>query len=154
VQILYYICSSTIVFEFVNFVQQRSRSPPPSIMTDSVPAATPYPTEAPSIASKVVSVSPVPHTLTTSHSSRSITISGWTVTATKLPICSSSDCDALAAELGIPVPEMTFGNNSVSIEGPNGWRYDFNTRQALDEVDKTDSQGIKVAYSEQWNRTR
>lgn len=125
------------------------------MMMNSGQTATPYPVEAPSTAPEIVSFSsPVVHTLTTTHSSRSITISGWTVTAIKLPICSSADCDALAAELDIPVPEMTFGNNSVSIEGPNGWRYEFSTKQALDEVDKTGSHGIKVAYSEQWNKTR
>ena len=116
---------------------------------------TTFPSESPSIDPEVISLSsPVPHTLATTHSSRSITLGGWTVTASKLPICSSSDCDELAAKLGIPVPEMTFGNNSVSIEGPNGWKCDFNTHQALDAVDKTGSQGIKVSYSEQWNRMR
>jgi len=95
-----------------------------------------------------------PHTLTTTGSTRSISLSGWTVTSTKLPISSSADCDELAAKLGIPVPEMTFGKNSVCIEGPNGWKCDFNTEQALDAVDKTGSQGVKVSYSEQWNKTR
>jgi hypothetical protein len=99
-------------------------------------------------------MSTIPHTLKTTGSTRSISLSGWTVTSTKLPISSSADCDELAAKLGIPVPEMTFGKNSVCIEGPNGWKYDFNTEQALDEVDKTGSQGIKVSYSEQWNKTR
>jgi type 2A phosphatase activator TIP41 len=114
-----------------------------------------FPSEPRSAAPEVVSKSsPVPHTLTRTHTSHSISLAGWTATSTKLPICSSADCDELAAKLTIPVPEMTFGNNSVSIEGPNGWRCDFNTQQALDVVDKTGSQGIKVSYSEQWNKTR
>src|SRR5271167_589426 len=122
---------------------------------DSERILTPYPSVSPPTAAETVSKSfPVPHTLTKTHASQSISLAGWTITATKLPICSSSDCDELAAKLGIPVPEMTFGNNSVSIEGPNGWKCDFNTHQALDAVDKTGSQGIKVSYSEQWNRTR
>lgn len=97
---------------------------------------------------------PVLHTLTTTHSSRSISLAGWKVTSTKLPICSSSECDELASSLGIPMPEMLFAKNSVCIEGPTGWKCDFNTVDALDLVDKTGSQGIKVSYSEQWNRTR
>ena len=98
--------------------------------------------------------SPVPHTLSYTHASRSIAIAGWTITATKLPISSSSEGDQLSATLGIPVPEMSFGNNSVNIAGPNGWQCEFNTQEALDAVDKTGSQGMKVSYSEQWNRTR
>jgi type 2A phosphatase activator TIP41 len=122
---------------------------------DAEPVQTTFPSESPPGApEEVFEPSPIPHTLRTTHSTRSITLAGWTITATKLPISSSSDCDKLAAKLGIPVPEMTFGNNSVSIEGPNGWKCDFNTHQALDAVDKTGSQGIKVSYSEQWNRTR
>jgi type 2A phosphatase activator TIP41 len=124
-------------------------------LMDQQPIRTMFPSESPTVAPEAIfKPSPVPHTLTTTHSSHSITLAGWTITATKLPICSSSDCDELAAKLGIPVPEMTFGNNSISIEGPSGWKCDFNTRQALDAVDKTGSQGIKVSYSEQWNRTR
>lgn len=98
--------------------------------------------------------SPVQHTLTTTRSSRSISIAGWTITSTKLPISSSLDGDELALKLGIPVPEMTFGDNAVVIEGPNQWKCGFTTLQALDAVDKTGSQGIKVSYSEQWNKTR
>lgn len=108
----------------------------------------------PTVVEAVAKSSPVSHTLTTTHASRSITLAGWTIRSTKLPICSSSECDELAAKLAIPVPEMTFGNNAVSIEGPNGWKCEFNTQQALDAVDKTGSQGIKVSYSEQWNKTR
>ena|SRR5271163_2989102 len=98
--------------------------------------------------------SPIAHKLITTHSSRSIAIKGWTVTSTKLPISSSSECDEVTGKVCIPVPEMTFGNNSVSIQGPGGWKCVFNTLEALDAVDKTGSHGIKVAYSEQWNRTR
>jgi len=118
-------------------------------------AETSYPSQTvPTDAEEIPKSFPVPHTLATTHASRSINIAGWTITSTKLPICSSSDCDQLAAKLGIPVPEMTFGGNAVSIEGPNGWKCVFNTEEALDAVDKTGSQGIKVSYSEQWNRTR
>ena len=52
------------------------------------------------------------------------------------------------------MPEMTFGGNSVCIQGPSGWECEFNTHEALNMVDKTGSQGIKVSYSEQWNKTR
>ena len=108
-------------------------------------------TEPPQIESKS---SPVAHVITTTRSSRSIAIHNWTITSTKLPISSSSSCDELASKVGIPMPEMTFGGNSVCIEGPNGWKCEFGTHEALDTVDKTGSQGIKVSYSEQWNKTR
>lgn len=122
---------------------------------DSGPVETVYPSDTPTDNAQIVSkLHPVPHELTTTSCSRSIAIAGWTVTSTKLPICSSSDCDKLAADLKIPVPEMTFGNNSVAIHGPNGWECEFNSQRALDAVDKTGSHGIKVSYSEQWNRTR
>jgi type 2A phosphatase activator TIP41 len=98
--------------------------------------------------------SPVPHKFIQSQFSRTIAIAGWKVTSTKLPISSSSDCDALASKIGIPVPEMTFGENSVCVEGPGGWKCSFDTQTALNLVDKTGSQGIKVSYSEEWNRTR
>lgn len=123
---------------------------------DSEPFQTTFPSQphSPAAPEVVSQSSPVRHTLTTTRASHSISLAGWIITSTKLPICSSSDCDVLAAKLAIPVPEMTFGDNSVCIEGPNGWKCNFNTQQALDAVDKTGSQGIKVSYSEQWNRTR
>jgi hypothetical protein len=123
----------------------------------SVPSPTTvYPSPSASLPIETISKStPVPHTLTTTRSSRSITIADkWTVTSTKLPICSSSDCDDIAAKIGIPVPEMIFGKNEVRIQGPGGWTCVFGSVPALDAVDKTGSHGIKVSYSEQWNRTR
>jgi type 2A phosphatase activator TIP41 len=124
--------------------------------TNSIQTVFPAQSSATSDASEVLAKStPVAHVLNTTRSSRSITIhNDWTITSAKLPISSSSSCDELASQIGIPMPEMTFGGNSVCIEGPKGWKCEFNTREALDLVDKTGSQGIKVSYSEQWNKTR
>jgi TIP41-like family len=136
----------------VLIVPRRSSN---SLLMDSEPTQTLFPAETPTSNPEIISKSsPVPHTLITTPAFRSIKIGGWTITSRKLPISSSSDCDSLAAKLGIPVPEMTFGNNAVSIEAAGGWKCEFNTQEALDAVDKTGSQGIKVSYSEQWNRTR
>ena len=132
---------------------QQSTLPPNRLMEDKGQEST-YPAPDVSLPTVIERTSPIPHKLTTTHSSHSITLKGWTITSTKLPISSSSECDEVAATVGIPVPEMTFGNNSVSIEGPGGWKCVFSTLQALDAVDKTGSHGIKVAHSEQWNRTR
>src|ERR1700735_2682891 len=93
--------------------------------------------QAPPAVEVITQSTPVRHTLTTTPSSRSISLHGWTITSTKLPICSSSECDELSTTLGIPMPEMLFAKNSVSITGPGGWSLDFNTVDGLNQVDKT-----------------
>lgn len=61
----------------------------------------------------------------------------------------------MSKKLNIPVPEMIFGDNMVSIEHmASGWRMDFNAYDALDRVDKTDKNMLKVAYSQEWSSSR
>lgn len=61
-------------------------------------------------------------------------------------------------KLHIPVPEMIFGSNMIAIEynGEPGkpWKIEFNAFDALDLVDKTDKQMLKVAYSGAWSKSR
>lgn len=43
----------------------------------------------------------------------------------------------------------------VSIEHlASGWRLQFNAYDALDRVDKTDKNMLKVAYSKEWSSSR
>ncbi|KAH0525141.1 hypothetical protein TsFJ059_007547 [Trichoderma semiorbis] len=87
---------------------------------------------------------------TTSHTQNNFRIS-----TRKLPISKSAAIDALEAKLGIPVPEMIFGDNLVSItHTPSNWTLNFNTTDALDAVDKTDKHMLRVAYARDWESTR
>ena len=80
---------------------------------------------------------------------------GFKISARKLPISKSGPIDDMSKKLGIPVPEMIFGDNMVSIEHlESGWRLEFNAYDALDRVDKTDKNMLKVAYSKEWSSSR
>lgn len=80
---------------------------------------------------------------------------GFKVSVRKLPISKSGPIDEMSHKLGIPVPEMIFGDNMVSIEHvASGWRIEFNAYDALDRVDKTDKNMLKVAYSQEWSSSR
>lgn len=80
---------------------------------------------------------------------------GFKISARKLPISKSQPIDEMSKKLGIPVPEMIFGDNMVSIEHvESGWRLKFNAFDALDRVDKTDKNMLQVAYSREWSSSR
>jgi hypothetical protein len=80
---------------------------------------------------------------------------GFRISARKLPISKSGPIDEMSESLRIPVPEMIFGDNMVSIEHlESGWRIEFNAYDALDRVDKTDKNMLKVAYSQEWSSSR
>jgi type 2A phosphatase activator TIP41 len=77
------------------------------------------------------------------------------ISTRKLPISKAGAIDALTEKIGIPMPEMIFGDNIVGIEHvPSGWSLNFNTPDALDAVDKTDRHMLKVAYARDWESTR
>lgn len=87
---------------------------------------------------------------TTTHTQRAFTIS-----SRKLPISKAGPIDAMSARLGIPVPEMIFGDNLVSIAHPSAnWRLDFTAEAALDAVDKTGERMLQVAYAGSWSSSR
>lgn len=124
------------------------------------------------------------HSLLESPNSRSILIGNWRITASTNPISNASQCDALQASLGIPLPEMTFGNNTLKLEyrsdgrfdtdkgdtgsengddepeNPEiqGWVYEFNTESALKSVKKGEMEpgdgGVKVNYADAWLKSR
>ncbi|KAK4106172.1 TIP41-domain-containing protein [Parathielavia hyrcaniae] len=78
------------------------------------------------------------------------------ITSRKLPILKSGPIDAMSARLGIPVPEMIFGDNLVSVaHPPSGWSVSFSAEGALDTVDKTGEAGmLRVAYAREWSSSR
>lgn len=87
---------------------------------------------------------------TTSH-----TQGNFRIAARKLPILKSGPIDAMAARLGIPVPEMIFGDNLVSVTHvPSGWTIAFAAEPALDRVNKTGERMLRVAYAGEWTSSR
>ncbi|KAI1762503.1 TIP41-domain-containing protein [Hypoxylon sp. FL1150] len=87
---------------------------------------------------------------TTSHRQGS-----FVVTSRKLPISKAGPIDAMERSLGIPVPEMIFGDNLVGVRHvPSGWAIEFNAYDALDAVDKTDRNMLQVAYARSWSASR
>lgn len=60
------------------------------------------------------------------------------------------------SDLGIPLPEMIFGHNHLTLEHKHGFRLEFRALDALRRVDSTSesSEMIKVAYAEEWTSKR
>ena len=79
----------------------------------------------------------------------------WRISTCKRPILKAEPIEALNAKLGIPIPEMIFGDNFVAIEHvSSGLKLDFNAGDALDRVSKTAEGMLQVAYSEEWKKDR
>ena len=79
----------------------------------------------------------------------------WYITTRKLPILKAGPIDALSDEIGIPIPEMIFGDNFVSLTHlPTGWTLWFNARDALDRVSKTEEGMLQVAVADAWKKVR
>lgn len=77
------------------------------------------------------------------------------VSSRKLPISKSAPIDAMSRRLGIPVPEMIFGDNLVCVaHPPTGWALAFTAEAALDRVDKTGADMLQVAYAGEWSSSR
>lgn len=79
----------------------------------------------------------------------------WRITTRKLPILKAEPIEALSADVGIPIPEMIFGDNFAQITHvPSGWTLNFNVRDALDRVSKTEEGMLQVAVAEEWKKER
>lgn len=99
------------------------------------------------------------HKLYESPNSRSVELFGWYITASTHPISCASDCDALQASLGFPLPEMTFGSNLLTLEHrPSGRKFSFTTAAALKAVRNGELRdgdgGVKVGYADKWMESR
>ncbi|GJJ07201.1 hypothetical protein Clacol_001401 [Clathrus columnatus] len=100
-----------------------------------------------------------PHTTSETNNTRKIDIFSWSLETNVAPIISASEVDAMQANLGFPLPEMTFGNNSLVIKhNPSGWEYRFDTETALKWVKNGELQSgdgsVKVGYSDAWFKSR
>jgi len=79
----------------------------------------------------------------------------WRITTRKMPILKADPIEEMNQKLGIPVPEMIFGDNTMAIEHvPTSWRLEFNAFDALDRVSKTSDGMLQVAYSQEWQKDR
>ena len=79
----------------------------------------------------------------------------FVISSRKLPISKSGPIDDMSRRLGIPVPEMIFGDNLVAVRhAPSGWRIEFAAEPALDAVDKTGANMLQVAYAGEWSSSR
>lgn len=99
------------------------------------------------------------HTLQESPNSRGITVYDWQISAWTYPISNATELDAIQASVGIPLPEMTFGNNVLELEHKlSGWKCEFNAARALKGVKngllEEGDGGVKVGYAEAWLKSR
>ena len=88
-----------------------------------------------------------------------IEYASWRISTTTYPISNAAQLDTLQAELGFPLPEMTFGSNALSISHePSGWYLTFDTPHALKGVKNGPLQdgdgGVRVGYADAWLKSR
>ncbi|QSL64745.1 hypothetical protein MERGE_002047 [Pneumocystis wakefieldiae] len=76
------------------------------------------------------------------------------VVSTKDSILTSQEIHQYSIRLGIPIPEMTFGRNSVEIKHSSGWKLIFTAYDALQGVDKSGKEAIQVSYAKEWIKNR
>ncbi|KAK9899918.1 TIP41-domain-containing protein [Cystobasidium minutum MCA 4210] len=107
----------------------------------------------------------MPHEVWEEGPSRGIRIGQWEVETRKQAILNASEIEDAATRLDIPLPEITFGNNLVSLKrkgkqravdsDPEGdTNIVFNGLDALSHVDTTGQDTIKVAYAKKWAQSR
>lgn len=89
---------------------------------------------------------------------RNIHVQGWTVETCKMPILNSKEIKHFGEQLKVPLPEICFGNNYLSIKHPgSGFHYQWNTLDALlplNPVEGEEEDYIKVAYADHWSQAR
>ncbi|EUC66537.1 type 2A phosphatase activator TIP41 [Rhizoctonia solani AG-3 Rhs1AP] len=99
-----------------------------------------------------------PHKRSDTETTSAIEIAGWRLTSTSLPISNGAEIDACQAEVGINLPEMFFGNNSLVLECEPLWRYEFWAKDALKRVHQGPSEPgdgcVKVGHAEAWLKSR
>ena len=79
----------------------------------------------------------------------------WKVVTRKQPILKAEPIEELNQKIGIPIPEMIFGDNFVSVTHvASGWTLEFNAADALDRVSKTEEGMLQVAVAEEWKKER
>ncbi|CAG8436966.1 2942_t:CDS:2 [Diversispora eburnea] len=87
------------------------------------------------------------------NSTQGISIEGWKIVTKKFSILNSQEIEKVQKEILVPLPEMFFGNNSLSVSNDEyGILFEFSPIDALKLVDFTKEGGekVKVAYSKEW----
>lgn len=78
----------------------------------------------------------------------------WIISTNKAPILDAERIDKTEAELQIPLPEMIFGDNHVTLHHvPTNWTFTVDAISALGLVDKHDAH-LKVAHADSWHQKR
>jgi len=89
---------------------------------------------------------------------RNIQLHGWVVETCKMPILNSKEIKHFGEKLKVPLPEICFGNNYVSIKHPrSGFHYQWNTLDALlplNPIQGEEQDYIKVAYADHLSQAR
>lgn len=85
----------------------------------------------------------------------SISINDWQVFTARNPILDASEIENFESILGLPVPEMIFGNNKVEIRNESkGFHLCFNSLDALKTVSNDPKDIPKVSYANEWFKSR
>ncbi|KAI2626575.1 TIP41-domain-containing protein [Hypoxylon sp. NC1633] len=82
---------------------------------------------------------------------------GFAISTRKQPISKAGAIGRMERALGIPVPEMIFGDNVVAVRhAASGWALEFRAQDALDRVDKHPGRAamLQVAYARDWSASR
>jgi len=77
----------------------------------------------------------------------------WKFQVTKSHIMNSTEMDSLSKELGLPLPEMVFGGNSLLIENKFGFSLSFQAKAALKLVNNH-NETLKVSYADIWKNSK
>ncbi|ORY20915.1 TIP41-like family-domain-containing protein [Naematelia encephala] len=122
--------------------------------------ATTLPTPAPAR----IQATPPTYSLENKRYVKSIRIGDWSIESTKRPILNSDEIDMNEKSLNLPLPEMTFGNNGLSVNyephASSKLELKFDTIDALAGVavgegwEERVGGGVKVSMAEAWGKSR
>lgn len=90
---------------------------------------------------------------------QAIEYAAWRVQTHTYPISNAAQLDHIHAQVGFPLPEMTFGSNALTLTHlPSGWSYTFTTLDALKGVKNGElgdgDGGVRVGYADAWLKSR
>ncbi|KAL7419393.1 Tap42 interacting protein [Cryptotrichosporon argae] len=112
------------------------------------------------------------YTVTQKAGTTTVKIGEWTIEATSRPILSGKEADALEKELGLPLPEIVFGNNALVLthtpasgstnpsDAAESTTIRFDARGALGRVaigegwEQRVGGGVLVSAAEAWGKSR
>ncbi|SCZ90099.1 BZ3500_MvSof-1268-A1-R1_Chr1-3g01775 [Microbotryum saponariae] len=95
---------------------------------------------------------PQPFSSPSDHS-KGIHIADWTIETVKKPILSATDADNASSSLHLPLPEICFGNNRLTLtHHPTNLKIECNCLDALRAV--ASSTQVKVAHAAEWSKAQ